>query len=84
MSSEMLENSFFHMTVTASFLDSPPTVDGNHDFLLFLMFCQNFLGDLFHKALSHDICSLFLLGLRTSSYCTFEFFFTFFHIVVHF
>jgi len=38
------------MTVTALFPVSPPTVDGSHDFLLFLMLCQNFLGDLFLKA----------------------------------
>ena len=44
------EKCFLHMTVTALFPVSPPTVDGSHDFLLFLMLCQNFLGDLFHKA----------------------------------
>jgi len=33
------------MTVTAIFPVSPPTVDGSHDFLLFLMLCQNFLGE---------------------------------------
>jgi len=36
------EKCFLHMTVTALFPVSPPTVDGNHDFLLFLMLCQNF------------------------------------------
>ena len=41
-----------HMTVTTSFPVSPPTVDGSPDFLLFPMFWQNFLGDLFHKALA--------------------------------
>ena len=41
------EKCFLNMTVTAV---SPLTADGNHDFLLFLMLCQNFLGDLFHKA----------------------------------
>ena len=44
------EKCFLHMTVTASFPVYPPTVDGSHDFLLFLMLCQNFLGDLFRKA----------------------------------
>jgi len=39
-----------HMTVTALFPVSSPTADGSHDFLLFLMLCQNFLGDLFRKA----------------------------------
>jgi len=29
------------MTVTALFFVSPPTVDGSHDFLLFLMFYKN-------------------------------------------
>jgi len=43
------EKCFLHMTVTALFPVSPPTVDGSHDFLLFLMRCQNFLGDLFRK-----------------------------------
>ena len=47
------EKCFLHMTVTASFPVSPPAVDGSHDFLLFLMFCQNFFGDLFHKAALH-------------------------------
>jgi len=46
------EKCFLHMTVTAWFPVSPPTVDGSHDFLLFLMLCQNFLGDLFHKPLT--------------------------------
>ena len=36
---------FLHMTVTAIFPVSPPTVDGSHDLLLFLMLCQNFLGE---------------------------------------
>jgi len=44
------EKCFLHMTVTALFPVSTPTVDGSYDFLLFLMFCQNFLGDLFRKA----------------------------------
>ena len=44
------EKCFLHMTVTALFPVSPPTVDGSHDFLLFLILCQNFLGDLFRKA----------------------------------
>ena len=44
------EKCLLHMTVTALFPVSPPTVDGSHDFLLFLMLCQNFLGDLFRKA----------------------------------
>jgi len=44
------EMCFLHMTVSALFPVSPPTVDGSHDILLFLMICQNFLGDLFHKA----------------------------------
>jgi len=39
-----------HKTVTATFLVSPPAIDGSHDFMLSLMFCQNCLGDLFHKA----------------------------------
>jgi len=30
------------MTVTALFPVSPPIVDGSHEFLLFLMLCQNF------------------------------------------
>jgi len=40
------EKCFLHMTVTVLFLVSPPTADGSHDFSLFLMLCQNFLGDL--------------------------------------
>jgi len=44
------EKCFLHMTVTALFPVSPPTVDGSHDFLLFLMLFQSFFGDLFHKA----------------------------------
>ena len=44
------EMCFLHMTVSALFPVSPPTVDGIHDFLLFLMLCQNFLRDLFRKA----------------------------------
>jgi len=43
---------FLHMTATASFPVSSPTVDGSRDFLLFLTLCQNFLGYLFHKALA--------------------------------
>jgi len=43
------EKCFLHMTVTTLFPVSPTTVDGSHDFLLFLMFCRNFLGDLFNK-----------------------------------
>ena len=44
---------FLHMTTTASFPVSLPSIDdGSHDFLHFLMFCQNFLGDLFQKALA--------------------------------
>jgi len=35
------EKCFLHMTVTALFFVSPPTVDGSHDFLLFLMFYKN-------------------------------------------
>ena len=42
---------FLHMTVTALYLVSTPTVDGSHDFLLFLMLCQNFLGKLSHEAM---------------------------------
>jgi len=38
------------MKVTALFPVSPPTADGSHDFLIFMMLCQNFLGDLFRKA----------------------------------
>ena len=41
---------FLHVTVTALFPVSPPTADGSHDFLFFLMLCQNFLEDLFRKA----------------------------------
>ena len=44
------EKCFLHMTVTALFPVSPPTVDGSHGFLLFLRLCQNVLGDLFCKA----------------------------------
>ena len=44
------ENRFLHMTVPALFPVTPLTVDGSHGFLFFLMFCPNFLGDLFHKA----------------------------------
>jgi len=40
------EKCYLYMTVTALFPVTPPTVDGSHDFLLFLMLCQNFLGDL--------------------------------------
>jgi len=36
------EKCVLHMTVTALFPVFPPTVDGSHDFLLFLMLCQNF------------------------------------------
>jgi len=44
------EKCFLHMKVTALFPVSPPTADGSHDFLIFMMLCQNFLGDLFRKA----------------------------------
>ena len=44
------EKCFLHMTVTALFPVSSPTADGSHDFLLFLMLCQNFVVDLFHEA----------------------------------
>ena len=44
------EKCFLHMTATALFPVSLPTADGSHDFLLFLMLCQKFLGDLFRKA----------------------------------
>jgi len=54
---------FVHVAATASFPVSPPTVDGSHDFLLFLMFCQNFLGDLFGISLSRIGLSLNQLKL---------------------
>jgi len=44
------------MTMNALFPVSLPTVDGSHDFLLFLMLCQNFLGDLFRKASALHFC----------------------------
>jgi len=52
------------MTVTVLFPVSPPTVDGSHDFLLFLMFFQNFLGDLFHKASAMASALLFCWDFR--------------------
>jgi len=55
---------FLHMTVTASFPVSTPTVDGSEAFLLFLMFCQNFLGDLFHKAWAMASAWHFCLDFR--------------------
>ena len=50
--------------MTASFLVSPLNVDGNHDFLIFLMFFQNILGDLFHKALAMSCALYFYLDFR--------------------
>ena len=42
----------------------PPTVDGSHDFLLFLMFCQNFLGDLSCKAATMASALFFSVDFR--------------------
>jgi len=71
---------FFHMKVTVSFLVSPPTVDGSHVFMCFLMFCQNFLGGLFHKASSmHQLC--IFVGTSYKLLMLFESFFTFFYNV---
>ena len=42
---------------------SPPTADGSHDFLLFLMLCQNFVGDLFRKALAMASVNAIVLAI---------------------
>ena len=64
------EKCFLHMTVTALFPISPTTVDGSHDFLLFLMLFQNYLGDLFRKASAMASASHFRWDFRQALVAT--------------
>jgi len=59
---------FLSMTVIASFPVSPSTVDWSHDSLLFLMFCQKFVGDLFHKALTKVSALYFSWDVRLGTF----------------
>ena len=77
---------FLHMTVTALFPVSPPTVYGSHDFLLFLMLCQNFLGDLFRKASAMASALHFCWDFRQAlnAYWNLFYFLSWCQIEVHF
>jgi len=65
------------MTVTALFPVSPPTVDGSHDFLLFLMLCLNFLGGLFRKTSAMASALRFCWDFRQAFVFTFVELFSF-------